>query len=249
MSENIKTIENAFRIIDLLHEEGSLGVSDIAKKLGLPKTSSHRTLKTLQNLDIVRQDKQEIYSLGYRMYKYARALDTDELLIDLAKEEMIDFAKETGETINLGVLIGDELMIIHSEEGEFYSLQAILSQSSPLNCSGMGKIFLSEFTDEELKRYFSQDFEKRTINTITTLEQYLKEKPAIVERNLAYDHEEYEYGLSCISTGLYNGKNEVIAALSISGPSSRLEHKGLEQLEKALLETSQRISKKIQTVE
>lgn len=246
MSENIKTIENAFRIIDLLHENGSMGVSDISKSLNLPKTSCHRILKTLSNLDLVQQDDQEIYCLAYGMYKYARALDQDQLLIDLAKDDMARFAKETGETINLGVLIGDELMIIHSEEGDFYALQAILSQSSPLNCSGMGKIFLSEFSDDSLNRYFSGHFDKRTMNTITSLEEFLEEKPKIMDRRIAYDNEEYEYGLSCISTGLYNKDGRVLAALSISGPTSRLKHKGMENLEKALLEASKIISKKIE---
>ena len=74
MSENIKTIENAFQIIEHLHDNGKIGVSDIATALGLPKTSAHRILKTLQNLNVVIQDEDEIYALGYSMFKYASGI-------------------------------------------------------------------------------------------------------------------------------------------------------------------------------
>ena len=242
MSENIKTIENAFQIIEHLHDNGKVGVSDIATALGLPKTSAHRILKTLQNLNVVIQDEDEIYALGYSMFKYASGIHQDQTLIDTASPAMSEFSKETGETVNLGILLGDEVLVLHSAIGEFCSLQPTLSQSTPLYCSGMGKVFLSQFEEKKLESYFESDLKERTINSITEKISYDKEKSIFFETKIAYDNEEYEYGLSCISTAIYSNDGKIIAALSVSGPSSRLIHKGYKELEKRLLETSKAIT-------
>ena len=242
MSENIKSIENAFQIIEHLHKNGKVGVSEIAANLNLPKTSTHRILKTLQNLNVIIQDENEIYTLGYSMLKYASGINQHQTLIDTATPAMTDFSKETGETLNLGILLGEEVLILHSAIGDFYSLQPIYSQNSPLYCSGMGKVFLSQFENEKLESYFERDLKQRTVNSITEKEAYDKEKETFFETKITYDNEEFEYGLSCISTAVYNNEGKIIAALSVSGPSSRLIHKGYEELEKRLLETSKAIT-------
>lgn len=74
MSEKNKSIEYAFEIIDLLDEAGSMGVSELSTQLKLPKTKTHRVLKTLRNLNIVDQDKHDIHSLGCSMYKYSQGI-------------------------------------------------------------------------------------------------------------------------------------------------------------------------------
>ncbi|MEG0328718.1 MAG: IclR family transcriptional regulator [Erysipelothrix sp.] len=241
MSENIKTIDNAFDIIDLLDKNEKMGVGELSTSLDLPKTSVHRILKTLHNRKIVIQDDQERYTLGYGMYKYAQGINKHNLLVNCARLPMQEFARKTGETLNLGVLVGDEVIIIHSEEGEYYSLQPMLSANSDLNCSGMGKMFLSQFDNDSLVNYFNQDFKLRTINTLTTLSEYETEKVEILEQRLAYDNEEYEYGLSCIATAIFDNESRIIAALSVSGPTSRLQYKDREYLADMLLETANAI--------
>lgn len=242
MSENIKTIDNAFDIIDLLDAQGELGVGEIAAQTDLPKTTVHRILKTLHNRGIVIQDQEERYTLGYGMYKYAQGINRHQLIVNIARKPMAKFAEKTGETLNLGVLVGDEVVIIHSEEGEFYSLQPTLSASSDLNCSGMGKVFLSSFTDDNLNTYFNQDFKHRTINTITTLSQFKKEQDQILEQSIAHDNEEYEYGLSCIATSIKDKESKIVAALSVSGPTSRLQYKNVDILTRELLKTAEEIN-------
>ena len=106
----------------------------------------------------------------------------------------------------------------------------------------MGKVFLSQFEEKKLESYFESELKERTINSITEKISYDKEKSIFFETKIAYDNEEYEYGLSCISTAIYSNDGKIIAALSVSGPSSRLIHKGYKELEKRLLETSKAIT-------
>lgn len=241
-NDNIKSITNAFAILDHIFRMNKSGVTELSEALGLPKTTVFRILKTLEDMNIVIQDDSELYSLGYELYKYRFSDSENQTLINWSSMAMRTFAENCGETINLGILVNNEVQIIHSEVGEFYSLQPNLSPTSPLYCSGMGKIFLSTFDEKQLKTYFNQPFTKRTINTITSAESMRPFLKKVIETQLSYDNEEYEYGLTCVATPLFDHEGNVIAALSVSGPTSRLAYKGFDTIEALLLETSQKIS-------
>jgi DNA-binding IclR family transcriptional regulator len=108
----------------------------------------------------------------------------------------------------------------------------------------MGKLFLLKFSDKELKDYFnSSKPEKRTVNSIGDLEDFLKLKKEIERDGVSYDREEYEYGLSCIAAPIYDNSKNIIAAISISGPTTRLRYKGADYLKDLLVSTAQEISK------
>ena len=103
---------------------------------------------------------------------------------------------------------------------------------------------MASMPEEDVMKYFSGNLTKRTINTITDYNQFLKEKQTILNTDIAYDHEEYEYGLTCVATSI-KVKDEIIAAISVSGPTTRLKVKGFENLEKELLLTAKSIEGKI----
>lgn len=241
-NDNIKSIANAFAILDYIFKTKKSGVSELSDVLDLPKTTVFRILKTLEELNVVIQDDLEQYSLGYELYKYRFSDSENQTLINWSASAMRTFAETCGETINLGILVNNEVQIIHSEVGEFYSLQPNLSPTSPLYCSGMGKIFLSTFDETQLVSYFNEAFTKRTINTMISAEAMRPYLKKVIETQLSYDNEEYEYGLTCVATPLFDHEGNVIAALSVSGPTSRLAYKGFETIEALLLETSQKIS-------
>lgn len=98
--------------------------------------------------------------------------------------------------------------------------------------------------EASLKEYFNNKLEKRTINTIIRLDDFLKEKEEILKKDLSYDNEEYEYGLSCIATPIKKD-GEVIAAISISGPTTRLKFKNYDKLKEKLLEAKKKIEENI----
>ena len=136
------------------------------------------------------------------------------------------------------------------EEGEASILVSRLIPISPMYCSSIGKVFLANMNNKELEEYFSnEDFNLRTVNTITSMEKFLEEKDTILGKNIAYDNEEYEYGLTCISAPIYNFNKEIVACISISGPTSRLKFKGLEKIENKLLNITNKISSSVEILE
>lgn len=240
-AENIKAITNAFLVLDVLAELGNVGVSEIARHTSIAKTTVFRIIKTLENLGAVVQVTGDIYSLGYVLVKYQPQAVNQEYLIRVASPFMKEFALETGESINLAILNQNQVYIIHTQVGERYLLQSTLLPTVDLYCSSMGKIFLGAMSEEELRHYFAQERVAYTLNTITSAETFLKENEVIKETQIAYDKEEFEYGLSCFSTGIYQAK-QLIAAIGCSGPTSRLQVKGQAYLEECLLKTASLIN-------
>ncbi|SHG75789.1 IclR family transcriptional regulator, KDG regulon repressor [Virgibacillus chiguensis] len=111
----------------------------------------------------------------------------------------------TGESVNLGIRYEDEVIIVNTINGEFYQLQTTLLPVSPLYCSGIGKLFLSECDDKYLEYYFSE-LPARTINTITDFLTFKEHQRKIINSGISIDNEEYEYGLSCYAVPIYNKK-------------------------------------------
>ncbi|MCC9272748.1 MAG: IclR family transcriptional regulator [Enterococcus aquimarinus] len=235
ISEEInKSVLNATRIIDLISQREGLGISDIAKELQLPKTSTFRLLKTLEVAGLLIQTNEETYYLSYKFLTYQVGVNEDQNLIHKCLPTIQKISEQTGETVNLTVNRLGKMYNIHSEVGEYYALQSNLAPESELYCSSSGKIFLSYMNDEQLKNYFNHPLLARTIHTITEYEAFIPEKETILSKGIAYDREEYEYGLTCLSVAVLQ-QGQPIATIGISGPTTRLQYKNFAEIEQLLI--------------
>lgn len=239
----ITILGRAFTIMEeLLKSDKPLGVSELARLTGIPKANTFRIMKTLEELKAV-SPKEDGYILGSKMIELgAGAKHNDEFML-VAKPYLQKLSKTCEETVNLGIMFQDYVLSIHTELAEQRSLVASLPPVTPLYCCSVGKIFLAYQTNKELEHYFKVHHPiKRTINTRTTKEALLQESEKIRRDGIAHDHEEYDYGLSCIAAPIFLGEN-LAAGISLSGPTSRLQYKGYAFLEKELKATAEALSK------
>lgn len=239
----ITILGRAFTIMEeLLKSDKPLGVSELARLTGIPKANTFRIMKTLEELKAV-SPKEDGYILGSKMIELgAGAKHNDEFML-IAKPYLQKLSKTCEETVNLGIMFQDYVLFIHTELAEQRSLVASLPPVTPLYCCSVGKIFLAYQTNKELEHYFKVHHPiKRTINTRTTKEALLQESEKIRRDGIAHDHEEYDYGLSCIAAPIFLGEN-LAAGISLSGPTSRLQYKGYAFLEKELKATAEALSK------
>lgn len=239
----ITILGRAFTIMEeLLKSDKPLGVSELARLTGIPKANTFRIMNTLEELKAV-SPKEDGYILGSKMIELgAGAKHNDEFML-VAKPYLQKLSKTCEETVNLGIMFQDYVLFIHTELAEQRSLVASLPPVTPLYCCSVGKIFLAYQTNKELEHYFKVHHPiKRTINTRTTKEALLQESEKIRRDGIAHDHEEYDYGLSCIAAPIFLGEN-LAAGISLSGPTSRLQYKGYAFLEKELKATAEALSK------
>ncbi len=242
----IPMVDKTFEIIEYMYEkDGEIGISQISKDLSLPKATIFRILTTLKKWGYVEKtEESDKYLLGKSFIKLGSKVSSENDITSISAPFINKLAKEAGESINLGILHNCEVVTVYNTKGEDFYLISNLIPVSPLNCSAMGKLFLSRFSDKDLKEYFdSNKPEARTINSIVDLEGFLKLKKEIEHEGISYDREEYEYGLTCIAAPINDTQGNIIAAVSISGPTTRLIYKGIENLQESLTLTTKEISK------
>ena len=242
----IPMVDKTFEIIEYMYEKGGkIGISQISKDLNLPKATIFRILTTLKKWGYVEKTEElDKYMLGKSFIKLGSKVSSENDITSIAVPLINKLAKEAGESINLGILHNCEVVTVYNAKGEDFYLISNLIPVSPLNCSAMGKLFLSKFSEKDLKEYFgSNKPETRTVNSIVDLEGFLKLKKEIERDGISYDREEYEYGLSCIAAPINDTLGNIIAAISISGPTTRLKYKGNDNLKDLLVLTTQEISR------
>lgn len=241
----ITMTERTIKILDLLYKsDKGLNVSEISNYLDIPLANVFRILTSLVDYGFAEKDEvSNIYTLGMMFIPYAEKKKEKNTIATLADKYMKKLSNCIGETVNLGVLSNDQVYIVHYIRGERSIIASNLVPNSPLYCSSMGKIYLSHMGEEEMESYYKNaKLKKMTVNTITSIEEFKKQKKDIIKTNLSYDIEEYEYGLGCISSGIFNFKDNLIAAIGIIGPLSRINIKGTEDLSEKIKNTAKDIS-------
>lgn len=239
-------IERTFEILEYMYSmNDDLSLSTISQELGIPKTTVFRIILTMEKWGYVEKvNEEEKYRLGKALIKVGQRAASGIDITDIAMPHLTELSKEVGESTNLGILYENEILSIANSKGEDFYLISRLIPLSPLNCSSMGKQYLAHFSNKELKDYFqSSKPQKRTVNSIVTLEEFLILKEEIKQEDISYDREEYEYGLTCLAAPIRDKEGSIVAAISISGPTTRLQYKGEEMLKDAIKKTSLEISK------
>ena len=245
-----QSVINSFKILEAISNSSSyIGVSQLSKETSLPKTTVFRLLETLHYLGLIKQNDNQEYTLGRAFLKYIDKVKNQEDLVSISTPFLKEFASTVGETINLGILYNNEVIYLKSIRGERFTFRVQLLPVAPLYNSSLGKIFLSTFSNEALEDYIHKTiFEKNTINTIVDIDAFKKEINKVKKQNIAYDNEEAEYGLTCVALPIIKS-NKVIAAISVSGPTSRLKIKGLNKIIQALQNTADNINHAISTID
>ena len=244
----IGNIVDAFKILDVINDHEEAGVSMLAKELDLPKTRVFRIIKSLEEVKAIRQNEKSEYILDYRLLKYSKGINIDQSIKNLAEPHMKKVVELTGESVNLGIEYDKHIVFLNRIPGDFYQLQATLSPVGELYTSGMGKLFLSQWSDEELKTYF-KELPKRTINTINSFDEFKKNQKIIKDASISIDFEEYEYGLSCYAAPIFDKNDSIKYAISISGPSSRLSYKGVDFITESLQECAKLIQQDLNSID
>lgn len=242
----IPMLERTFEILEYMHSSPDcLTLSQISEGLAIPKTSVFRIMETMQKWEYVEKTKDgEKYKLGKAFIKIGQRAASDIDITDIAMPYLEELSERTGESVNLGILYENDILTIANSKGEDFYLISRLIPLSPLNCSAMGKQYLADFSDRELREYFqSSNPEKRTVNSVTSLDGFLSLKEEIKKEGISYDREEYEYGLTCIAAPIHDKEASLVAAISISGPTTRLQYKGEKMLREEIKKTSEKISK------
>ena len=152
--------------------------------------------------------------------------------------------RETGETANLVVLDGNEVVYIEKVESlATVRVFSLIGHRAPVNVTGAGKILLSEMTQPDIIEILrSKGMPKMTQHSIITITAFLDELALVRKQGFAYDNEECEIGARCIAAPVRNHSGRIIASMSISGPITRLSSKRMKELTPVVKEYARKLS-------
>src|SRR5665648_97146 len=245
----IKVLDKTFSIFDILLQHGSsMHMTEISKKLGLYPSTIHRILDTLKYWGYVEQDpKTQKYRLGLKLLELGMAKLHQMDLVKEATPYLKELVKLCNETVHLGVREEGEVLYLAKEESsQTIRMISYVGKRAPLHCTALGKVLLAHMSTEERKKTLGEKVLRRlTENTITDEEELEKELNRIKKQGFALDREENEKNVRCIAAPIRNHQGRVIAALSISSPTFRLDKNVQNNLKEAIIETSEKISKRL----
>lgn len=232
----VQSLDRAFDVLEALaFADDDLSVSELSEQLDLPLATVHRLLSSLAARGYVTQEAStRRYGPGPRLLEVAaRAARSRRFdLIRIARAELVKLTAETGETSNLIVRQGD--LAVYQEQipsPHMVRMFTEIGQRAPLYCTGGGKAILSALPIAELEQYLAGGhFERWTNRTITDPERLRAELMTAREQGFALDDEEREEGVCCVAAPIFDRRGQVVGAISLSGPSTRLNRARAEEL-------------------
>jgi DNA-binding IclR family transcriptional regulator len=244
----VQSVNRALDILDFLIEtSGGAPLSRICEGTGLNISTVHRLLATLIAHGYVRQDSgTKEYHLGPQSLRLAQSALGHFDIRSHAMDALRRLASEARELSNLAVLSGDHVIYIAQVPAEERSIQMFtqLGARVPLHCSGVGKAILAHLSETSVERLIGgRSLAAFTVKTITNSLALKNELEQIRLRGYAIDDEEREEGVRCLAAPVFQSSGEVIAAVSISGPSGRLPLEQLPKLGLMVRETALEVSR------
>ena len=243
---SVQSVDRVLDIIEVLStEHDGIGVTAIANRVGLHKSTAHRLLSTLAARGYVAKTAEGSYKIGLKLIEAVSCYINSLELQTEARPYLVQMTGELGLTSHLGILDKDQ--VVYIEKMDVVSSVKMYSQIGlrmHAYCSSLGKCLLSNYSREELNGIMKDcSFIRFTKNTISSIEALHKEMTKVRKLGWAMDNEEFEIGHRCIGAPIYDYKGDIIAAVSASGPTNLLRNERIETVAGKVKEVAMELSR------
>ncbi|MFZ2737154.1 MAG: IclR family transcriptional regulator [Burkholderiaceae bacterium] len=230
----IQVIERMFTLIDVLaSSEDVLSLKDISEKSGLHPSTTHRILNDLVIGRFVNRPQPGSYQLGMRLLELGNRVKGRLNVRDAALTAMRELHQKIQQPVNLSLRQGDEIVYIERTYSERSGMQVVraIGERAPLHLTSVGKLFLAADDAQRVRAYASRTgLPGHTKNSLTDLPALERELSKVRQSGCAHDNEELELGVDCMAAGIYDDQGRLVAGLSISAPTGRLDPDWLTEL-------------------
>ncbi len=238
----IQVLERAMLLLDVLARQSEpVALKNLAAATGLHASTAHRILNDLVVGRYVERVDSGLYQLGMRLLELGSLVKGRLNVREVAIEYMRELHTITGQTINLSVQQGDEIVYIERAWSERSGMQVVraIGGRAPLHLTSTGKLFLSVSEPRQVKAYIMRTgLAGTTRNSLTKADQLERDLALVRRHGYSRDNEELELGVRCIAAGVYDDTGKLQAGLSISAPADRMRDEWIGLLQ----DTAGRIS-------
>ena len=230
-AQTMQALDRALGVLHALARLERASLTDLALDLGIPAATTHRILSTLQKhrfaeLDEATQD----WMVGIEAYRTGASFLKRTNLADISRPVMRALMEATGETANLAIPDGAEVVFIGQIEPP-NPIRAFFNPGTrtPMHASGTGKAVLASLPPERLNALIrASNLTAFTDSTLSTPAALLADLELTRGRGWSFDREERHIGMSCIGAAIFDARGEVVGGVSISGPSARFDTRSSE---------------------
>lgn len=240
-------VKSLYKAIQLLFyfsgEKKELGVTELAEKTGMLKSSVHNILATYEVCGIVeRNPKTNKYRLGIRVLELSNQFYHNNDVRHVVRPIMDQVAEILGESVYLAVFHEKEIIYV---DGAFPSIAVgrrnMTGIKAPAYCTGIGKALLAYQPEPVIEEIIEDGLKGFTKNTITDGRMLKRELAIIRRQGYAVDNMEHEYGIQCVAVPIFNREGKIVAAYSVSGPSPRFSEERIGQISELLKESAETV--------
>ena len=244
----LSSVANAIRLAKAFSEQDSeMGISALAARLGLAKSTVHRLATTLVEYDILEQNRESgKYRLGLALFELGTLVRRKMDAASESQAQIHALADSSGETVQLAIL--DHLSVLYiriRESRQAVRMSSGLGSRAPAHCTSVGKALLAYQPPEIVQQVIDNGLKRYTVNTITERAALLEELASIRSRGYAIDDEEIEVGLRCIAAPIRDHSGQVVAAISVAAPVQRMSKKNVQTTVPSVVAAAEAISRRM----
>lgn len=221
--KTIEAVERSVSILEALRELDGAGVTELTEHLDMAKATVHSHLATLKASEFVVQEGSE-YRIGLRFLGFGEYAKRQSKIYPVVKDEVDVLAEDAGEVAQFLVEEhGVGVYLYKKETSRAIHTGSHTGARRYLHCTALGKAVLANFPRERVDAIIDRHgLPQRTQNTITKRDELFVELDEIVEKGYAWDDEEVQPGLRCVAAPIKDFEGDVLGAISLSGPTSRM---------------------------
>jgi IclR family acetate operon transcriptional repressor len=246
-STQVQSLSRALGLLErLAAAERGISLTDLARRARLAPSTTHRLLATLEQQGFAELDHERgLWFVGVRTFVVGNAFLAHRDFVAISRPFMRRLMEESGESVNLGILDGGEVVFLSQVEcGEMMRMFVRLGGRAPAHASGVGKALLAALSEGDVDAILDRrGLQRFTDNTIDSRETLREDLARVRERGYAFDDEEHAVGLRCVSSTLHDELGDPISAISLSGPRARVTDPRVEILGHLVRNTANRITR------
>jgi DNA-binding IclR family transcriptional regulator len=221
---------------------------DLLRETGMPKATLHRMLGALLAHRLISLDpRDQTYRVGLRALEMAQRSWEGIDVRGAAADDILALGEKTGETVHLAVLDDTEVVYVDKVESrQRIRMFSAVGKRGPLHCTGVGKAILA-FMDERRRQALLEGLplKKFTAHTHTSRQGLLRHLEEIRRQGFARDLEEHELGIQCAAAPIFDHRGEVVASVSVTGPSFRITSKRVDEFAPLVVQAARNITRKL----
>jgi IclR family KDG regulon transcriptional repressor len=248
LPQSVRSVERALDILLCFsREDPTRSLTQIAESVHMSKTTVHRLLTTLENKRFITRDKASgLYRLGFRFIEMAALVLQDVELHRWAHPYLQRLSAEFGETVDLSILDGSQVIYLEViESPQRVKIAAAVGQRLPAYFTASGKALLAYLPEEHVKKIIAENLADSSDHGSVSILEMLADLRGIAERGYAVSEQEYEEAINAVAVPIFDAEKHPIASIAVVGPSYRLTKERLPLLGDSLRKMTEVISNEV----